>query len=97
MRVKASSELIDQLLYNSYPQVPKVNHAKRKDIEMSPIFLAIKQRDLPLLTKLVELGKQHNQIKYMVNVTCNGIPPGFYALQRMEKLLDQAMKLARGE
>lgn len=56
MKVKAPTNLIDHLLYHSYPQIPKITHPQRRDIEMSPLFLAIKQRDIPLLKKLVELG-----------------------------------------
>ena len=33
----------------------------------------------------------------MVTTTCNGITPLFYTLQRMERLLDQAMRQAKGE
>lgn len=58
IKLKTPVELVDQLLYGSYPQVPIVNHKERKEIEMSPLFLAIFNRDMPLLKKLVELGRE---------------------------------------
>lgn len=97
MKVKAPTELIDHLLYHSYPQIPKITHKERRDIEMSPLFLAIKQRDIVLLKKLIELGHNKGQLEFMVTTSCNGVPPVFFALLRMEKLLDQAKKLQRGE
>jgi len=96
MKLKAPTELIDHLLYGSYPQVPKINHKERQSLDMSPLFCAIFQRDITLLKKLVTLGHEKNQLEFMVTTTCNGFPPAFYTLMRMGKLLDQAQKLAKG-
>lgn len=56
MKLKAPKDLIDHLLYHSYPQVPQINHKERRELEMSPLFLAIKMKDIELLKKLVDLG-----------------------------------------
>lgn len=49
-----------------------------------------------MLEKLVNLGHKDNQLDFMVTTTCNGIPPAYFTLQKMEKLLGQAYKLAEG-
>ena len=41
MRLKAGDAIINHLLYETYPNVPKINHKDRNDIIMSPMFLAI--------------------------------------------------------
>lgn len=97
MKLRAPTELIDHLLYGSYPQVPQINHKERRELEMSPLFLAIFQKDESLLKKLVELGHEKNQFEFMVTATCNGIPPMFFTLLRQEKLLLQAKQIGDGK
>ena len=54
---------------------------------MSPIFYCILTWDLDKLEELINLGVKSGEIKFLITSTCNGMPPAYYCLLKMQQLL----------